>query len=68
VLHPYPTPIATVTYNAATNMYALSIRFEGHAVHFEMDTFRTLEDLLRWLDPGRDRVWERGEEAELPMV
>ena len=32
--------------------------------HWMIDTFASLEDVMRWVDPWRDRVWEEPGEAD----
>ena len=64
----YPMPIATVTFNETTGIYAFSIRFVGRPPHYEMDTFRTLQDLKAWLDPQHERIWDPGDEPGVITV
>ena len=32
--------------------------------HWMIDTFKSLEDVMRWVDPWRERLWEEPWEAD----
>jgi hypothetical protein len=38
--------------------YGFSTRLPGMRPHWMIDTFTSLEDVMRWVDPWRERVWE----------
>jgi hypothetical protein len=47
-----------------TRCYGFSIRLPGMRPHWMIDTFTSLEDVLRWVDPWRERAWEEPGEAD----
>jgi hypothetical protein len=60
----YPVPVCVVTFNAETRLFAFTISFPGKPPHEQMDVFRSLEDLLWWVDPHQERIWEDVSDAD----
>jgi hypothetical protein len=44
--------------------YGFSTRLPGVRPHWMIDTFTSLEDVMRWVDPWRGRVWEEPSDAD----
>ena len=57
-------PETTIFYNLATGCYGFSTRFPGRHVHHMIDTFNSVEDVLGWCDPHRERIWEEASDAD----
>jgi hypothetical protein len=53
-----PVPEISITFNPATRCYGFSTRLPGMRPHWTIDTFTSLEDVMRWVDPWRERAWE----------
>jgi hypothetical protein len=53
-----PVPEISITFDPATRCYGFSTRLPGMRPHWMIDTFTSLEDVMRWVDPWRERVWE----------
>ena len=59
-----PVPEISITFDPATRCYGFSTRLPGVRPHWAIDTFASLEDVMRWVDPWRERAWEEPGEAE----
>jgi hypothetical protein len=59
-----PVPEISITFDPATRCYGFSTRLPGMRPHWMIDTFTSLEDVMRWVDPWRERVWEEPGEAD----
>jgi hypothetical protein len=59
-----PVPEISITFDPATRCYGFSTRLPGMRPHWTIDTFASLEDVMRWVDPWRERVWEEPGEAD----
>jgi hypothetical protein len=57
-------PETTVFYNPATGNYGFSTRFPERPVHHSIATFDSVEDVLAWCDPHRERIWEEVSDAD----
>src|SRR4051794_4802208 len=44
--------------------YGFSTRFRGRHPHRTIATFNSMEDILRWCDPHRERIWEEASDAD----
>ena len=58
-----PVPEISITFDPATRCYGFSTRLPGMRPHWKIDTFASLEDVMRWTDPWRERVWEEPSDA-----
>jgi len=58
-----PVPEISITFDPFTRCYGFSTRLPGLHPHWVIDTFTSLEDVMRWVDPWTDRVWEEPAEA-----
>jgi len=61
-------PIARITFNPETSCYGFAINFPGHPIHHRIDTFESVEQALRWVDPWQERVWEEASDADESSV
>jgi hypothetical protein len=59
-----PVPEISITFDPGTGYYGFSTRLPGRRPHWVIDTFPSLEDVMRWVDPWRERVWEEPGEAD----
>jgi hypothetical protein len=59
-----PVPEISITFDPAARCYGFSVRLPGMRPHPAIDTFESLEDVMRWADPWRERVWEEPSEAD----
>src|SRR5258707_10304743 len=59
-----PVPEISITFDPATRCYGFSTRLPGMHPHWEIDTFASLEDVMRWADPWRERGWEEPSDAD----
>ena len=59
-----PVPEISITFDPATRCYGFSTRLPGMRPHWTIDTFASLEDVMRWVDPWRERVWEEPGDAD----
>src|SRR5438874_1526880 len=53
-----------ITFDPATRCYGFSTRLPGLRPHWTIDTFTSLEDVMRWVDPWTERVWEEPDDAD----
>ncbi len=58
-----PVPETRITFKPGKFRFGFSIAFAGHPVHYKMDTFRTLKDLLEWCDNHHEMIWEQPDAA-----
>jgi len=58
-----PTPEISITYDPATRCYGFSTRLPGMRPHWTIDTFESLQAVMRWADPWRERVWGRARQC-----
>lgn len=63
-----PVPIAKITFDPQTRCYGFAFHFEGRPVHHRIDSFETLEQVMRWADPWNERVWEETSDADETAV
>jgi hypothetical protein len=59
-----PVPEISVTFDPAMRCYGFSTRLPGMRPHWMIDTFTSLEDVMRGVDPWRERVWEEPGDAD----
>jgi hypothetical protein len=59
-----PVPEISITFDPATRCYGFSTRLPGMRPHWMIDTFTSLEDVMRWVDPWRERLWEEPGDAD----
>jgi hypothetical protein len=60
----FPVPMCTITFDAVTGFYAFATRFEGKPDHDRLDTFTSVENVLAWVDPQGERIWEPASDAD----
>jgi hypothetical protein len=46
-----PVPEISITFDPATLCYGFSTRLPGMRPQWMIDTFASLEDVMRWVDP-----------------
>jgi hypothetical protein len=63
-----PVPICTITFNADAHSYGYSTRFDGKPTHDCVDTFTSVENVLAWVDPQKERVWEPASDADASKI
>jgi hypothetical protein len=63
-MKPFPVPICTITFNPARAHYGFTTRFDGRLPHDQMATFTSVENVLAWVDPQGERVWEPASDAD----
>jgi hypothetical protein len=51
-------PETTIFYDPATGHYGFSTRFPGQHPHHMINTFDSVDAVLRWCDPHRECIWE----------
>jgi hypothetical protein len=54
-----PLRHAAITFNPETGKYGFSVWMPGKRPHFQMNVLDSAEDARNWLDPHRERVWDR---------
>lgn len=59
-----PVPEISITFDPVTQCYGFSTRLPGLRPHWAIDTFTSLEDVMRWVDPWTERGWEEPAEAD----
>ena len=59
-----PVPEISITFDPTAQAYGFSTRLPGLRPHWTIDTFTSLEDVMRWVDPWRERIWEEPWEAD----
>ncbi len=57
-------PETTIFYNPETGCYGFSTRYPGRHMHHMIDTFDSVEQVLNWCDPQRERIWEEASDAD----
>jgi hypothetical protein len=57
-------PETTIFYDPATGCYGFATRFPGRHVHHTLNTFNSVESVLRWCDPHREHIWEEASDAD----
>ena len=57
-------PEISITFDPATRCYGFSTRLPGMRPHWMIDTFTSLEDVMRWVDPWRERAREKPGETD----
>jgi hypothetical protein len=50
--------ICEITLNPRTGLFGYNIYFEGRPPHDKGDTFTCRENVLHWVDPHSERIWE----------
>jgi hypothetical protein len=60
----YPIPECVITFNPETRLYAFTMSFPGKPPHHQMDVFYSVKDVLEWVDPHNERVWEEPSDAD----
>ena len=58
-----PMPEISINFDPATRCYGFSVRLPGIRPHWIIDTFASLEDVTRWVDPWKERVWKEPSDA-----
>jgi len=61
---PYPVPECRVSFNPATGCYGFAFQFAGKPPHHRMDVFKSIGDLLAWVDSHKEMVWEEPSDAD----
>jgi len=51
-----------------TCCYSFAFNFAGRPMHHRIDTFDSLEDVMRWADPWQERTWEEPSDADESAV
>jgi hypothetical protein len=64
----FPVSICTITFEAATGCYGFATRFKGKPPHDRMGTFESIENVLAWVDPQQERLWEPASDADESKV
>jgi hypothetical protein len=59
-----PIPEISITFDPAMCCYGFSTRLPGMRPHWKIDTFDSLEAVMLWADPWRERVWEEPSDAD----
>ena len=59
-----PVHEISITFDPGTRCYGFSTRLPGMRPQWAIDTFESLDDVMRWADPWRERVWEEPSEAD----
>jgi len=57
-------PETTIFYDPAAGCYGFSTRFPGRPQHHSIATFNSVDDVLAWCDPHRERIWEEASDAD----
>jgi hypothetical protein len=57
-----PTPEISITFDPSTLSYGFSTRLPSLRPHWTIDTFASLEEVMRWVDPWTERVWEEADD------
>lgn len=57
-------PETVIFYDSAAGHYGFSTRFPGQPPHHSINTFDSIEDVLRWCDPHREHIWEEASDAD----
>ena len=57
-------PETTIFYSPETGCYGFSTRFPSQSPHHIIDTFNSVEEVLRWCDPHREHIWEEASDAD----
>ena len=57
-------PETTIFYEPVTGRYGFSTRFRGQHPHHTIATFDSVDEVLRWCDPHRERIWEEASDAD----
>jgi len=57
-------PETTIFYDPACGCYGFSRRFPGRHPHHSIATFASVEDVLGWCDPHRERIWQEASDAD----
>ena len=57
-------PETTVFYDPANGYYGFSTRFADQLPHHTIATFDSVEQVLSWCDPHRERIWEEASDAD----
>ena len=57
-------PETTIFYDPASGCYGFSTRFPGRHPHHSIATFDTVDQVLAWCDPHRERIWEEASDAD----
>jgi hypothetical protein len=60
----FPVPPCTITFNPATGFYGFATRFDGRLPHDQMAAFTSVENVLAWVDPQNERVWDAASDAD----
>lgn len=58
-----PVPEISITFDPTTQCYGFSTRLPGMRPHWIIDTFTSLDDVMRWVDPWKERIWEEPSDA-----
>ena len=59
-----PVPEISITFDPAKRCYGFPTRLPGMPPHWKITTFRSIEEVMLWVDPWRERVWEEPGEAD----
>ena len=57
-------PETTVFCDPATRSYGFSTRFPERPAHHSIAKFNSVEEVLAWCDPHRERIWEEASDAD----
>lgn len=61
-------PLCAISLNRDTGLYEYAFWFEGLPPHDRANTFTSLQTLLWWVDPHRERIWEDVEDSESGLL
>ena len=53
-----------IFYDPAIGYYGFSTRYPGQPPHHTIATFDSVEAVLQWCDPHRERIWEEASDAD----
>jgi hypothetical protein len=59
-----PVPEISITFDPAIRCYGFYTRLPGMRPHWVIDSFRSMEEVMLWVDPWRERVWEEPSDAD----
>ena len=57
-------PETTIFNDPAIGSYGFSTRFPGQRPHHTIATFNSVDEVLAWCDPHRERIWEEASDAD----
>lgn len=58
----------SVTFDPDAKVYGFSVKFAGKPPHFTMSVFTSLDGVMAWADPWKERIWEETSDADESRV